>query len=917
MKKNIKNCITLLLTAALVLTTSAVTTFASTQTSTSRITTTKGKDFSYNLVETKSANELNTITPGVISGPYYTVKFDANGSYFKYYAEGFRIANGTEKTCSANNVIRDGSGRVTAVEYKIPASDVLLGYLSYPENKTGMHCIGWNTTPDADTSAANLEVGDTTTLYAVWEADTSTYTMNYNVNLGQWTGYLQADRNNRRELVDTALELQKPTREGFNFVGWSTDPQNPTADTMWTEADGLTKYDQVFAIWEPASGPYVVTFHGNGGKIDNSDVYIINVPLGSTGTFLAPTPTRTGYAFQGWATTTSATEGTKTLVINREEVKSDLDYYATWKVNSSDPVQPDPDDVTYDDNTPIQTWYIGKDTLTDVRVDLYEDGRLIFSGAGSFDTTNASNAWLSGTYKSKIKSVNFQGTLSTTSLADAFNGATNLETFNLGTLDISNCTDTSNMFKGCKKLNSFSAGTESLSKLTKMSGMFDGCTNITSIDLPSMASGTLRSMDRAFADCPNLTALDLSKTNTKFVTSMTELCSNDNRLSTLNISDAFYVPATSYVSYDTHGGLFEVDSIEPITLNVFGQMSPTFSTYTTTSLGSEKDNRKLEYDKTANMLSVTYDFNYPDGLSYKEIEYYNKNETVTRPENPEFKGYVFDGWMLGTEAYDFTKPITENIVLTAKWKEYDAIAGQTFTITFKYVGEVYQTQQVQGYGKVTEPTKPDKTETLQFKYWSEQENGEPYNFTKEVRNSFTLYGVTERRPDVHRVIFNYNGGKYKGKTSVSVNVLDGHKVKKPSYKPKSSGEYFTGWYESADGDDKWDFSTKIYEDITLYAGWSDDKEDEEDKDKDKDKDEDKEEEKDGETTPNVFEQLLDQMLASPSEETVSDEIMSVSAGGIPQTGIPYNQKPIWALISIVVLAGICVAAKKMNQENDV
>ena len=41
---------------------------------------------------------------------------------------------------------------------------------------------------------------------------------------------------------------------------------------------------------------------------------------------------------------------------------------------------------------------------------------------------------------------------------------------------------------------------------------------------------------------------------------------------------------------------------------------------------------------------------------------------VQRPSpNPERKGYQFDGWFIGEVAYDFSKPVTENLTLTAHW----------------------------------------------------------------------------------------------------------------------------------------------------------------------------------------------------------------------------------------------------------
>ena len=48
------------------------------------------------------------------------------------------------------------------------------------------------------------------------------------------------------------------------------------------------------------------------------------------------------------------------------------------------------------------------------------------------------------------------------------------------------------------------------------------------------------------------------------------------------------------------------------------------------------------------------------------------NSRVKRPSpDPTREGYLFDGWFTGEVAYDFSKPVTENLTLTAKWTFQD------------------------------------------------------------------------------------------------------------------------------------------------------------------------------------------------------------------------------------------------------
>lgn len=48
----------------------------------------------------------------------------------------------------------------------------------------------------------------------------------------------------------------------------------------------------------------------------------------------------------------------------------------------------------------------------------------------------------------------------------------------------------------------------------------------------------------------------------------------------------------------------------------------------------------------------------------QEVEY---GLTATEPAAPEKTGYTFDGWYLGDEKYDFSAAVEQNITLTAKW----------------------------------------------------------------------------------------------------------------------------------------------------------------------------------------------------------------------------------------------------------
>ena len=78
------------------------------------------------------------------------------------------------------------------------------------------------------------------------------------------------------------------------------------------------------------------------------------------------------------------------------------------------------------------------------------------------------------------------------------------------------------------------------------------------------------------------------------------------------------------------------------------------------------------------------------GLYYQSV---TEGNPMKRPDrNPIRRGYLFDGWFIGDTAYDFSRPVTDKVTLTAHWSKADAkwkldkdngpeSGGQTVTLT--------------------------------------------------------------------------------------------------------------------------------------------------------------------------------------------------------------------------------------------
>ena len=65
--------------------------------------------------------------------------------------------------------------------------------------------------------------------------------------------------------------------------------------------------------------------------------------------------------------------------------------------------------------------------------------------------------------------------------------------------------------------------------------------------------------------------------------------------------------------------------------------------------------------------AYTVAFNDTEGKTRTPSQSVPSGGQASRPKDPSRDGYLFDGWFTGNTAYDFTRPVTGNITLTAKW----------------------------------------------------------------------------------------------------------------------------------------------------------------------------------------------------------------------------------------------------------
>ena len=147
--------------------------------------------------------------------------------------------------------------------------------------------LGWS--KDRNATSASYSVGGSytdnsdVTLYAVWRYEPETYTVRYDANGGTGAPASQT----KTYGVPLTLSTVKPTRAGYEFLGWSTDPAtmltNYAPGERYTDEASVTLY----AVWRYIPKTYEVKYDANGGevtvkfRVDNWDRNLpyANVPV--------------------------------------------------------------------------------------------------------------------------------------------------------------------------------------------------------------------------------------------------------------------------------------------------------------------------------------------------------------------------------------------------------------------------------------------------------------------------------------------------------------------------------------------------------------------------------------------------------------------------------------------------------------
>lgn len=122
----------------------------------------------------------------------------------------------------------------------------------------------------------------------------------------------------------------------YKFKGWSLTTNGTVVTFPYTLTTTNTTFN-FYAIYTSSANTYTVTWNLQGGNIggDTSNK-TESVKSGSTVSFTKYTPVKTGYTFNGWSTSSTATSGSSSG--SSSPITANTTFYATWKSATLTPI---------------------------------------------------------------------------------------------------------------------------------------------------------------------------------------------------------------------------------------------------------------------------------------------------------------------------------------------------------------------------------------------------------------------------------------------------------------------------------------------------------------------------------------------------------------------------------------------------
>jgi len=330
--------------------------------------------------------------------------------------------------------------------------------------------------------------------------------------------------------------------------------------------------------------------------------------------------------------------------------------------------------VNDEDKTITLISYTGKDTAIVVPSEV-EDGDVNYSVI--IQGTNDINKH---TFPSETQSITIQnGVKAGKDISYLFSENEQLTTIDITGLDTSNASNMTGLFNGCKKLEKLDLSNFNTKKTTCYNIMFENCDNLEELDLSGFDFSNASSMMGMFIACDKLKTIDMSSFEIISPVEISGMFSGCTSLRTIYTGanadwSELAVGTTPFSSCISLSGAISYDPNDPYCADKkYAKVSGGYFTSKTseTPVNPPTPNPPVDPDKPVvpeDPNKLLHTVTYMNGNMMFMVQTVGDGELAVKPlDNPTKEGYSFAGWISGGELWNFTTPVTYNLVLTAKF----------------------------------------------------------------------------------------------------------------------------------------------------------------------------------------------------------------------------------------------------------
>ncbi len=274
----------------------------------------------------------------------YTIKFTITGDLTGTITSEFVVDYDTQLLTNENSIALD----LNSINSKTSTFTVSGGYpgnygVRYSITDSSIVSCSWGgwSGRSIPLTVTGLKRGSTSIVVEVYENYTgnkeivasytlpvtvksNSYTISYNANGGFGAPTSQTKYYNE----PLTLSSTKPSRTGYTFLGWATSASATSATYIAGETYTTNTDATLYAVWK--ADTYIVSYNANGGI---GEPAAQTKTYGQTLTLSSMKPSRTGYTFLGWATSSTSTNPDYSFG-GAYTNESSVTLYAVWQESS-------------------------------------------------------------------------------------------------------------------------------------------------------------------------------------------------------------------------------------------------------------------------------------------------------------------------------------------------------------------------------------------------------------------------------------------------------------------------------------------------------------------------------------------------------------------------------------------------------